>query len=144
MRILRAFLTRMTPTHNIDLWSENSVTAKRYRQKWTSDLQVESYDPVSVKWFWFVSLDDVQPQTNNNCCVSWLVEHSSANYLAKRQITGCTRSRLLPQFTQDARSLPSTSSSHGRCSLPSHVTRIRRPHHMIANLLLRFDSGQAR
>ena len=52
----------MAPTHSVELSSENSVTAKRYHQKWTSDLQVESYDPVSVKWFGFVSLDDVQPQ----------------------------------------------------------------------------------
>ena len=83
VRILRAFLTRMAPTHSIELSSENSVTAKRYHQKWTSDLQVESYDPVSVKWLWFVSLDDVQPQTNKNFCVSLLVEHISANFLSK-------------------------------------------------------------
>ena len=73
----------MAPKHSIELSSENSVTAKRYHQKWTSDLQVESNDPVSVKWFGFVSLDDVQPQTNNMYRVSWLVEHSSANFLSK-------------------------------------------------------------
>ena len=144
MRILRAFLTRMAPTHSIELSSENFVTSKRYQQKWASDLQVESSDPVSVKWFWFVSLDEVQPQTNNKFCVSWLVEHSSANCLAKLQITGWARSLLLPQFKQDATTLPSKSSSHGRYSLPSHVTRIRWPHHMMANLLAPFDSGLAR
>ena len=103
------------------------------------------YDPVSVKWFGFVSLDDVQT-TDKQYFLRLAVGRTQFGKLSLKN------SELLDELglgfyrrsNKTPRSLPSKSSSHGRYSLPSHVTRIRRPHHKIANLLARFDSGLTR
>ena len=74
----------MAPTHSIELSSENYATAKRFHQKWDFGSSGRVLRSCFCKMIMGSShLMISKPQTNNTYRVSWLVEHSSANFLCK-------------------------------------------------------------